>query len=1059
MRTSAEELFENVELFYENVYNLLVGFQQATTTNLSNITVPIRKKDGSIENLSINSFQKILNELTRIDNNFVSLLNENNISYVVNADGSLGQVTKTSFINAEYLKNFSFGIEQQSTDNNVTCIIDNNSILKNMVFPNVKIPIIIDSNIKSNINCLIYKISEGFNIIPDNPTILNLKYLISQGTIIASEENLTLTLQKEKVNFFGKFTVTDVQTTGNDSTLFLSDIKYQGLNTIGDSINLKINDVLVLSNGMAKFIINEIDIFTKKLKVTRIEGSENISTGIDSLLFNEILDNDTNIVGVPVQPNEKLIVFLATENLTTIGYPSIGIKLDTSTYKVNYEDSSYTLDEFFGKYVTNFYEYLYSIIKESTIPYSLGIEPNKPLLNSDNFKVVQINRHLTTSKSAQEIETLNTEKEKIKNSLEYNNTLISQVQNEIDTLKFKSLEEKKYRLEKISELKIEKNSLEQNLLTVSRTLNNNAIESGLKNIKPKYKILGTWEIQPPIYSPQTKAQHIIKYDIQYRYLSKNLDTVENTSIKMISNGKEVSVTYSAWNNLDSRGLKKVQNEDGKLSWEVPLLDSVDDININQCSIAINEGESVEVKVRAISEAGYPLSPKQSEWSDILRIDFPSNLVESNINTIVGKNENDLSLSEFNNVLKSSGLIKHIEGQVQEAEKLFFHKAEDIASGFYSPEQKNISLFAFLKSLQNDINVLKNIESLNNLSIELVDFNGESYNIINNTTIDLSAGNYSDKINLLDSNKYGSIIRKQAFIKIKNNNTLPIELKTLVPGSEFNNTTAGNYFNVPVKTPNGLIQNTKQIIYFRNTDITGQNEDVFKLIKPRLPESNTVINPIYIDNSAVVENKNIAYLDVDGNVRICKMLNNAGTDFVAFTKEHPKFNSANFNDLIPNFNRLKLFTQTLKEQQYQEEITNLSTNGLGFEDEDMFAIGANTCGAFLYPIFANPNSISVVGNTVVSTLIIPKETELIIPVIYEYRMMDRLGKVNGENGTTINDLIIYSKKIGIDILINNELFRFDINVSSKLKSTVVPLDSLNITSVTGPFNNEPPEILV
>jgi len=281
----------------------------------------------------------------------------------------------------------------------------------------------------------------------------------------------------------------------------------------------------------------------------------------------------------------------------------------------------------------------------------------------------------------------------------------------------------------------------------------------------------------------------------------------------------------------------------------------------------------------------------------------------------------------------------------------------------------------------------------------------------------------------------------------------------VPGSEFNNTTAGNYFNVPVKTPNGLIQNTKQIIYFRNTDITGQNEDVFKLIKPRLPESNTVINPIYIDNSAVVENKNIAYLDVDGNVRICKMLNNAGTDFVAFTKEHPKFNSANFNDLIPNFNRLKLFTQTLKEQQYQEEITNLSTNGLGFEDEDMFAIGANTCGAFLYPIFANPNSISVVGNTVVSTLIIPKETELIIPVIYEYRMMDRLGKVNGENGTTINDLIIYSKKIGIDILINNELFRFDINVSSKLKSTVVPLDSLNITSVTGPFNNEPPEILV
>ena len=98
MQSAAEQLFGNLELYYENIYNLLVGFQQATSTNLSNITVPIKKKDGTIENLSINSFQKILNELSRIDSNFTSLLNEDNISYIIESDGSIGQVTKTSFI-------------------------------------------------------------------------------------------------------------------------------------------------------------------------------------------------------------------------------------------------------------------------------------------------------------------------------------------------------------------------------------------------------------------------------------------------------------------------------------------------------------------------------------------------------------------------------------------------------------------------------------------------------------------------------------------------------------------------------------------------------------------------------------------------------------------------------------------------------------------------------------------------------------------------------------------------------------------------------------------------
>lgn len=1063
MQTSAEQILGNIEFLYENIYSLLTGFQKATVSNLTNITVPIKKKDGNIENLSINSFQTILSELSRIDSNFKSLLNEDNISYIINADGSMGQVTKTSFINAEYLTNFKFGNNPDtatSDDKDVICLVDKTSTINNMIFPNVKIPIIIDSNIKSDIKATIYDVVDGFDSIPENPTMLNIDYLIKQGTIIVNEELVKLNIEKEKVKYFGKFTVTNVSTVGNNVTLTLGNVKYSGLNFLGDAIDLKINDILVTKSGMSKFKIEEINLFTKELKLIRIAGSENITNGIDSLLFNEVINTNTNIVGVPIRPNKKLVVFLSTENLNLVGYPSVGIKLNSSTYKVNYESNVYTLDEFFSTYVTNFSEYLYSLIKETSIPYSLGVEPEKVVLENVNFKVVQINRHLTNSKSTAELNALNAEKQKIKNSLEYNQVQTNQIQNELDTSKFKSSEEKVARVTKISELKESKNVLEQNLLTVARKLDNNAIEAGLKNIKPKYRVIGSWPIQPPIYSSLTKPQNIIKYEIQYRYLSKNIDTVENTSMKMISNGKEISVTYSSWNPFDSRILKKIENDQNKLEWETPVLDSVDDININQVNIAINEGESVEIKIRAISEAGYPLSPKHSEWSDILRVDFPSDLTESNIATIVNKNESDLKISEFNNILKTSGMFEHISKQVQEAEKLFLHKAEDITSGFFTAEQKNIPLNTFLSTLKNEIDLLKNLDSIKNITIELLDFNNEKYTIINNTTMELSAGNYSDAINLLDSTKYGSIIRKQGYIKIKNNNQLPIELKSLIPGTIFDGTTAGNYYNVPVKTPTGLVQNSKQILFFRNVDITGQNEDIFKLVKPRLPKTTTKINPIYIDNSAVESSKNILYLDTsDNNVKLCKLLPNANTDFIAFTNEHPAFNANNYNLLKPNFERLGLYTKSLKAKQYQEEVDINSTQGLGFLDEDFYAVGENSCGAFLYPVIANPNSISVVGNTIVSTLIIPKESEIIIPFIFEYRMIDRIGKINGISNTTINDDLSYSKKIGIDLLINNESFKFDINVSSKLKSSVTPIESLNISSVVAGFRNENQEIII
>lgn len=1074
MKSSTEEMVKEMGLLYRNIYNLLVGFQLATKSNLDSITIKLEKEDGTFEEVAVNSFQKLQNELSRIDNNFKALTNIDNLSYILDATGQISQIHKTSFMNAEYLSNFVI---------NDNCIVDNTSIVNNLIFPNVKIPVQIDSTLKSGILARIFDVTSGFDEIKNDATILDIKYLIQTGSIIAEESQLKLELQKEEVKYHGVFGIVSIESSkSNMYSVTLTDTKYSSINSIGKNIDLKIGDFLVSKSGASKYKITYLDLFSKTARLQRVAGSEILSVGLDNLLYNEIIASENNIVGIPIQPKKDLAIFLSIENENAIGFPSKVIKISTSNYKVNYNNQTYTLDEFFSTYVTNISEYLIALVKESNIPLSLGIQPKTPILDSANFKVIQINKHLNNTKSDSDIKSLNESKQKIKNDIEYKQNEINSIQQEIDTMKFRSTKEKDYRLEKIVSLRNDVSILNQNLLTVSRDIDSNAVQYGLKTLKPKYRCIGFWEMQEPIYSPLTKEQHIIKYEVQYRYLSKNVDTVDTTSVKMINNGKEINIAFSSWNDLSTKTLNKITDVSGKLVWETPILDSVDSININQCMISINEGESLEIRVRAVSEAGYPLAPLKSEWSEILRVEFPKDIVESNVTTLVASNEDDLLKAELQLILQNAGLIQHISGTIKESEKTFFHAAKDIASGFYTAEQKNIPLDVYLQTLAAEIEKMKNSSVVDNLFIELIDFNNEKYIIKNNTTMEISAGNYGDTINLFDETAFGSIIRKQAYIKIRNKNTIPIELKTMVPGNSFTEQLAPTYFNVPVKYGDeGLSQAAKQIIYFRNLDITGQNEDIFKIVIPAKMNGSTVVRsntfaPANFIDSSTVDGKNLVQMNTSKVFTEIKLVDKKPDKFLNFcimTKENPLYiaytqdstDVARKDALVREFMRLRNMTESLKAEGYQTEYTYYSSNEngkdayyFGFDDNDKFAVGTNTCGAFLYPVISNPNKISVIGNTSVSTLVIPADSEIIIPIVFEYRMTDRLGYYDGNIENTINEDIKYSKKLGIDILINNEVFKFDISCYAKLKSKVQSVSSVNVSTIAGAFNNENKEQL-
>jgi hypothetical protein len=111
--------------------------------------------------------------------------------------------------------------------------------------------------------------------------------------------------------------------------------------------------------------------------------------------------------------------------------------------------------------------------------------------------------------------------------------------------------------------------------------------------------------------------------------------------------------------------------------------------------------------------------------------------------------------------------------------------------------------------------------------------------------------------------------------------------------------------------------------------------------------------------------------------------------------------------------------------------NMYADKLGFSSNDEYLVGKYSCGAYLYlgPVSNTP--LQVPGTTSLSVTYLGEgETNSInIPVIFQFRAVDKLGYIGGWRKAGNLSNITYTKKIGIDIQIrNDDSFSFDIQVS-------------------------------
>ena len=116
--------------------------------------------------------------------------------------------------------------------------------------------------------------------------------------------------------------------------------------------------------------------------------------------------------------------------------------------------------------------------------------------------------------------------------------------------------------------------------------------------------------------------------------------------------------------------------------------------------------------------------------------------------------------------------------------------------------------------------------------------------------------------------------------------------------------------------------------------------------------------------------------------------------------------------------------------------NMYADKLGFSSDDQYLIGKYSCGAYLYLGPISNTTLQVPGTTALSVTYLGEgETNAInIPMIFQFRAVDKLGYIGGFRKLGNLSNITYTKKIGVDIQIrNDDAFSFDVQVSGSYQN--------------------------
>ena len=549
---------------------------------------------------------------------------------------------------------------------------------------------------------------------------------------------------------------------------------------------LKIGDSIVIvgdnTNNNTRYQITNIDLESGNIiEIKLLEGYDVLAIGTKLSFYNE---GDVPVeLDVNVGFNEYNVVFVKPINPIT-KVPALewspGVAFYTNNLTIiDDAGEQLTLGEYYREKVVDFGVFLYNMAKDGIPPATLAITPLTPSASTTDFQVLQINNHITDVERIDKIKSLQSEKLSAQAELKSLNDSIKSKRADMNTKRYTSQSQRDTDQSELNELVGRSSTTTTLLKSAVDEIIALAEADNLEGITPKYRVKGFWPMPEPVISPRTGDQVVIQFRVQYRYVSKDGGSNQPDQITFTdNNGVERRGTFSNWEEFLTPVRKRSKDPStGKFIWDVENVENADAVNINQLEIPIKQGEGIEVRLKSISEAGWPANPAESEWTNLIRIDFPDELVSSNeLVTIVEQARLSSETLEVQSALNDSGVTEHISAQFTQNETFYAHPSNMIASGFLTDEQNVINLFEKLTNFEGRIRSIE--EALTGekgkLFITILDDRQQEYNVKRNTVVELFAGNYRREAAKLNVQK-GAIINKTFLLKLSNVNASPLEL--------------------------------------------------------------------------------------------------------------------------------------------------------------------------------------------------------------------------------------------------------------------------------------------
>lgn len=776
IQSSFPKLADQILIFNKNIVDILSKLNSLATTTDPTVSIDIADETGALRSFTIPTNNGLKSDIERLNANINSLYsldaagamistsNANKFKKIITVDlnrepSSLGilnvvnsfKATTNWFFDSlmDPMISVEFDLSTKIEDNVSKCLsrrymVDFSKDANGQLTANGESALInFDLNFKNNASIDIGEFEQWHKTTPGVIEPLNPKF---------DEQHFDL--EPNSLLYDGIFTVLRIQEDRINRKLFyvLDTLDYL-LTDTSEIRELSINDELIVNSTKTSTRYKILEVSKSetnpRIRLERVEGIEPIPVGIGTLkIYSPVVF--TKKCKISIGFNERNVIFLKpinTENNLMSRKWSSGTGFFTSELLLSSSDQSngLSMDQFYQDYVFDYGEVLKDLVAKKT-PNKLAGAPNIPTLDVNNFKVVQINQHLTDSPDSNSIKQKHNFSVNLRSEIEQLQNAMNDRGKKMKVLKFKSADDKKKADLEMLELTTKRQFKSKQLETITKEI---ISFSGSNQIKaqPKFRVRGFWPIPEAVSTRGTKPQEIVQFIVQYRYISKD---GKEAPIESFTVSDKKKGSFSNWNEYKTDARKRFFNPStGEYTWQIEDVESAETPNINQLDVAIQSNEKIEIRVKSISEVGWPDSPIESEFSEIIIVEFPDDL-----NNVL--NENDFILQEatkdelkvnITNELSSRGLDEHLSDQVIVDTKTYHHDSSSILSGFRDADGNVVDLFEYLQSLQNRIKTLEEKIDRAKGELEIIVLRNNQEFIIANgseTTFNIECEDYLEK---------------------------------------------------------------------------------------------------------------------------------------------------------------------------------------------------------------------------------------------------------------------------------------------------------------------------